>query len=592
MYIWIAGIILLWCLLELYQILLLRIALPVVVSNIKLVFLAALPALGLVGILDQRHPLAFLHRGHMGSLMGVPAVGLVLFSFGQAGPAQPSGLAYLAGSLLPTIPPAALSLVILFALPLALWFIRARWPFLSTSRRWLLVASAALAVITIPVLIWLSASAGISAAPLLLSFSLLGLAAVLPEPPPSSSIFSQEDSLINRLTVGILLIDSSGRILDINDTAAMWAGMARQGLNGRPIFDFSRVLGRILLESRRGVALDQDVNLDHFSPPRYCHMRLVDLPWKGDQTVRLLSLEDFSRYLKEQSDLRRDRLLLEAALQNHQSGLMVTDPNGRVVLRTDNLLQTFNLPERAFDTGLLGWRNQMALEMKDPARFHRFLDQTIQQPIGETLEMLEMANGRWLECRSHTVTPAGGEVLYRIWSFTDYTEQTRREQELERLSTHDSLTGAYNRAYFENDLRRLRLARRFPISLIVTDVDGLKAINDRSGHPAGDEILRQTAQILERACRSDDVVARIGGDEFCVLLKHADYPAAEHVIDRIYSLQNLYNIRQPGPGLSLSLGFAVATNPAELDTLFQRADSIMYAARYKKRAAGGTHPLG
>ncbi|HMN61084.1 MAG TPA: GGDEF domain-containing protein, partial [Anaerolinea sp.] len=149
----------------------------------------------------------------------------------------------------------------------------------------------------------------------------------------------------------------------------------------------------------------------------------------------------------------------------------------------------------------------------------------------------------------------------------------------------------YNRAFFENELRRMRLARRYPISLIVTDVDGLKAINDRSGHPAGDEILRQTAQILDRACRSDDVVARIGGDEFCVLLKHADYQAAEHVIDRIYSLQNLYNIRQPGPGLSLSLGFAVATNPAELDTLFQRADSIMYAARYKKRA-GGTRPLG
>ena len=586
-----------WCLVELYQIFGLPYAQPAVISNIKLAFLAVLPILGLVGILDQYRHLVSLERWQLGGLVAVPALGLAFSLSNPPAPPDPAGLAYLASSLMPAIPPAAFSLIIMFALPLALfaafWFIRAQWPQLPAPRRWLLVVSAGLPFLTIPLFSLASGSAGLSATPALLSFSLLGFAAVLTDstPNPPGGHLIQEEGLINRLSVGILLVDPSGRIVDINETAAMWAGMARQGLIGRPVFEFSRHIGRILLESRRGVALDQDVNLDHFSPPRYCHLRLIEHAWKGEQTIRLLSLEDFSRYVKDQADLRRDRLLLEAALQNHQSGLMVTDPNGRVVLRTDNLLETFHLPERAFDTGLLGWRNQMALEMKDPARFHRFLDQTIQQPIGETLEMLEMANGRWLECRSHPVTPAGGETLYRIWSFTDYTEQTRREQELERLSTHDSLTGAYNRAFFENELRRMRLARRYPISLIVTDVDGLKAINDRSGHPAGDEILRQTAQILDRACRSDDVVARIGGDEVCVLLKHADYQAAEHVIDRIYSLQNLYNIRQPGPGLSLSLGFAVATNPAELDTLFQRADSIMYAARYKKRA-GGTRPLG
>ncbi len=405
-------------------------------------------------------------------------------------------------------------------------------------------------------------------------------------PSISSGMFGREDSLINRLTQAVLVVDSSGRIIDINETAALWVGMARQGLIGRPVFDFNRQIGRILLESRRGVTLDRDLHLEELTPPRFCHLHLSEEPWKGDQFIRLITLEDQSRFLKESSDLRRDRGLLEAALESHHSGLMVTDPNGRVILRTTNLLYTFNLPERAFDTGLLGWRNQMAQVMKDPARFHRFLDQTIQQSNGETLEMLEMASGRWLECRSHTVTLPGASMLYRIWSFTDYTDQARREQELLHLSTHDALTGANNRAFFENELRRLRLARRYPVSLIITDVDGLKAINDQHGHPAGDDILRQAVDILRRACRSDDVVARIGGDEFCVLLKHADAQAAEHVIDRIISLENLFNIRQPGPDLSLSIGFAVATNPAEMDTLFQRADSVMYAARFRKRSGG------
>jgi diguanylate cyclase (GGDEF)-like protein len=203
---------------------------------------------------------------------------------------------------------------------------------------------------------------------------------------------------------------------------------------------------------------------------------------------------------------------------------------------------------------------------------------------GETLDVLEMADSRWLECRSRIVTLGEKNAPYRIWTFHDFTEQQRREQGLQHMSTHDSLTGIHNRAYFESEVRRLRLSHRFPVSMIMVDVDKLKAINDRLGHPAGDEALRSTAEILVRACRSEDVVARIGGDEFGLLLTHADEEAAGHVVDRIVSLQNLYNIRQPGLPISLSLGFAVAHNPVELDTVFQRADAAMYTTRNSRRS--------
>ena len=528
LYTWLAGTLSLWCLIEGWESLFPALAPLELFSNLKLTFMGALPVLGLAGLLDQSGQLVRLERWQLGGLVGVPAVGMAFSWFGPDGSPEGHGLAVQASTLLPRVPPAAFSLVAMFALPLALfaavWFVRLQWQRVPAPRRWLMAAAIGLPFLVVPVVFLVDGGLALEVAPGVMSICLFGLASVFSSgtSPLSYGIFGREESLINRLAVAVLVIDPSGRILDINETAAHWAGMARQGLVGRPIFDFSRQIGRILLEARRGVTLDQDIDLDNFSPPRTCHMHLSEEPWKGDQILRLITLEDHSRFIKEYENLRRDRGLLEAALQGHQSGLMVTDPNGRVVLRTENLLQTFSLPEHAFDTGLLGWRNQMAQEMKDPARFHRFLDQTIQQPSGETLEMLEMASGRWLECRSHTTVLPAGEIVYRIWSFTDYTEQARREQELEHLSTHDSLTGVNNRAYFENELRRLRLGRRYPVSLIVLDVDGLKAINDRHGHPVGDEILRQTAQILQRACRSDDVVARIGGDEFCILLMHAD----------------------------------------------------------------------
>ncbi len=592
LYTWLAGALSLWCLLEGWQALLPSLAPAELFSNLKLAFMGLLPVLGLAGALDQTGKLRLLERWQLGGLVGVPALGMAFSWFGPDASPAGRGLSVRFASLLPSVPPAAVSLIVMFAVPLALfagaYYLRSAWPRITPARRWLVAAATALPILTIPAVFLVDSELALQTVPALLSIGLFGLAAVFSggTSPLSFGIFGREDSFINRLTLAVLVIDASGRILDLNETAAHWAGMARQGLIGRPIFDFSRQVGRVLLESRRGVTFDQDIALDNFAPPRYCHMHISEEPWKGDQILRLITLEDHTRFIKEAENLRRDRALLEAALEGHQSGMMVTDPNGRVILRTANLLQTFSLPEHAFNTGLLGWRNQMAQVMKDPARFHRFLDQTIQQTTGETLEMLEMSSGRWLECRSHTTVLPGSETIYRIWSFTDYTEQARREQELEHLSTHDSLTGVYNRAYFENELRRLRLGRRYPVSLIVLDVDGLKAINDRHGHPVGDEILRQAAQVLQRACRSDDVVARIGGDEYCVLLMHADSQVAEHVIDRIFSLQNLYNIRQPGPGLSLSLGYAVANNPAELDTLFQRADSLMYAARYKKRSGG------
>jgi diguanylate cyclase (GGDEF)-like protein len=580
LYPWIAGLGVFWCLLEAWEG-----GLPAFTPQslwwaLKLVTLGTLAVLGVAGIFDLNRQLNCLPRWQWGGMLSVPALGTALSWSTGSSPAV--GVSQLA-------PPGALGFALGFAIPLLLFagyvLVRYAWAHRPARRAWLLPA---LGFLVLSVIFLQDFQRILEAAPLLLSLNLVFfamLAGTSPLPKPGN-VFGPEDSLINRLSFAVLAIDASGRIVDVNESAALWAGMARQGLIGRLVFDYSREIGRILLESRRGVSLDLDLALNEFTPPRFCHLHLSEEPWKNGQVIRLITLEDNTRFVKENGDLRRDRALLESALETHHNGLMVTDPNGRVILRTANLLRTFNLPERAFDTGLLGWRNQMAQVMKDPARFHRFLDQTIQQSTGETLEMLEMASGRWLECRSFTTTLPGGDTVFRIWTFTDYTEQTRREQELLHLSTHDILTGVKNRTFFENELRRLRLGRNFPITLIITDVDGLKAINDQHGHPAGDEILRQTADILRRACRAEDTVARIGGDEFCILLKHAEAQAAEHVINRVLSLVNLYNMRQPGPALSLSIGYASAENPVELDTVFQRADSVMYAARYRKRNGG------
>ncbi len=172
--------------------------------------------------------------------------------------------------------------------------------------------------------------------------------------------------------------------------------------------------------------------------------------------------------------------------------------------------------------------------------------------------------------------------------FRDMTSRKQAEAKLIYLSSHDALTGLYNRGYFEEEMARLARSRRLPISVVVADVDGLKQTNDTLGHAAGDELLRQAARVMCSSFRQDDMIARIGGDEFAVLLPQSNATVAEDAIARVR--QNMASLNQSGqlPPLHLSLGTATASSGELLLETLTAADAAMYAdkaSRQKQRAS-------
>jgi diguanylate cyclase (GGDEF)-like protein/PAS domain S-box-containing protein len=164
----------------------------------------------------------------------------------------------------------------------------------------------------------------------------------------------------------------------------------------------------------------------------------------------------------------------------------------------------------------------------------------------------------------------------------EITERKRMEQELHHLSAHDILTGLYNRNFFEVEMARLQLGRLFPVSIVVADVDNLKSVNDRYGHSAGDELIRRVAQQLQKSFRAEDIVARIGGDEFGVLLPETNEPAAQATVERLRT--NL--ARFDNPSLGLSVGLAIGQEGFSLPDVMRLADDRMYQdkAAHKKDA--------
>jgi len=156
--------------------------------------------------------------------------------------------------------------------------------------------------------------------------------------------------------------------------------------------------------------------------------------------------------------------------------------------------------------------------------------------------------------------------------------------EVEYLSFHDEMTGLYNRRYFENELDRISTSRRLPITLLVADMDNLKIINDNYGHKMGDQYIKAAAEILKNSSRVEDVVARIGGDEFAIILPETAFEAADRICQRINSNLRQYNQqRDLVEELAISLGFAVRTKKDQnLDQIFKLADKMMYNNKGKR----------
>ena len=192
---------------------------------------------------------------------------------------------------------------------------------------------------------------------------------------------------------------------------------------------------------------------------------------------------------------------------------------------------------------------------------------------------------RWMSCwLTVQALTSGGLPEQVLWSLQDVTDEKQNEEKLRRTLYHDPLTGLYNRTYFNAELARLNGGREYPVGVIMIDIDSLKQVNDRLGHAAGDAMLDRLGVALKGAFRHGDVVARIGGDEFAVLLPRTSTKTLQIIIERIGQHIQKSNHSPLSPRLEISLGLAVAEQGQALERVLHLADQRMYQekARHKQ----------
>jgi diguanylate cyclase (GGDEF)-like protein/PAS domain S-box-containing protein len=197
--------------------------------------------------------------------------------------------------------------------------------------------------------------------------------------------------------------------------------------------------------------------------------------------------------------------------------------------------------------------------------------------IGENHCPALREQGAYLRATTSTIYDSQGKVAGAIESIRDATEQKRSEEKMEFLSMYDVLTGLYNRACFEKEVQQCENRQCGPIGIILCDVDGLKLVNDTLGHKAGDQMLISAAQVLKKSFPQEVFIARVGGDEFSILLPFADIARLEEAVCDILREIEAYNQNNPSLPLSISLGYAFRKNDSvSIYELFKRADNNMY----------------
>ncbi|HYE67214.1 MAG TPA: PAS domain S-box protein, partial [Anaerovoracaceae bacterium] len=166
----------------------------------------------------------------------------------------------------------------------------------------------------------------------------------------------------------------------------------------------------------------------------------------------------------------------------------------------------------------------------------------------------------------------------------DVTARREAEEEILYLSYYDQLTGLYNRRFYLEELRRIDTERNLPITLVMADVNGLKLTNDAFGHLEGDQLLKHIADTMKKHCRADDIIARIGGDEFIMLLPQTSMEQAEKLVERINGAlaeEKCYPVI-----CSVSFGWATKSEAGEdISKTYINAEDHMYRHKLTESAA-------
>ena len=304
-----------------------------------------------------------------------------------------------------------------------------------------------------------------------------------------------------------------------------------------------------------------------------------------DKVMELQQSEDIQRRLVAQAHQEQARM--SSLLSAMNIGILFEDVDNRVIYFNPAFRRIWLIPD-TIDLAGRATRDVMGLSANVLARPDHFSKHILHvlgtHEVSDTFEIV-MADGRVVTQLSYPVRDNDGRFIGRLWIYEDITRERQTAEQLIYLAERDSLTGLYNRHRFQEELARMLAdveRRQSHGALLFFDLDEFKYINDTFGHRAGDSMLIRVAGEVHALVRRNEIISRIGGDEFAVLLPDASEAEAAHLAERIIRAIAQIPFRFEGQNLRLTTSLGIAHYPqhgANAEELVSHADAAMYQAK-------------
>lgn len=380
----------------------------------------------------------------------------------------------------------------------------------------------------------------------------------------------------DNIPIGIAIVNGRGDFLEVNKSILETTGFNREEILRGNIQDFSVDL----TEDDIKIAIEKTIvfNENEIESKVRCKDGSVidvetELVLVSDDEI-LLQIKDITKKKQISRAVHKQWAYFKELFDGSMEAISLLDDSGRLIMVNKSFEDVF------------GYK---AEEVEG-----RFIDNII-VPESKEAEALKMTN-QVIECKEKVIFEgkrqrANGELidvaiksfpiiqdnqllgLYAIYQ--DITDRKEEEEKIKYLSYHDQMTGLYNRRYFEDNLKEIDESGVLPVSILVADLDNLKPINDKYGHLEGDKYIKAAAKVLKSITRDEDIVARIGGDEFAIILPEMTCHQAEAIIKRIDN--ECKNDRSYGFKIEISVGCATrCTAEDSLIDVFKMADTSMY----------------
>jgi diguanylate cyclase (GGDEF)-like protein/PAS domain S-box-containing protein len=397
-----------------------------------------------------------------------------------------------------------------------------------------------------------------------------------------NSLKEEEDrykKLFSNMSDGLWVIDRDGRFIDVNESACRTIGYSMEELMGLTLFDIDPTIDQEKYKNIFNRLLNKEKIVYHG-----IHIRKDGLRYEVEVNANAIEFDGIEYLLCTIRDISERSKALEALKESELKFRTVVDQSSDIILvcNLDGNIEDLN---KAACESLKYEYNELLntnihniyLSNQGIKTKHDFADES-EAVIVMTQELRRKDGSSFIGDIRTRMIEIGG-IKHVLVVIRDITEQKLNEEKIKYLSFHDSLTGLYNRTFFEEEVKRLDTNRQLPISFIMGDVNGLKLTNDVFGHEEGDHLLKAIAYIIKNSCRSEDIIARWGGDEFMVMLPCTSEKRAEEICREIREKCSESrkitgnDVIEP----SISLGYATKlTSDEKIEHIIKKAEDFMY----------------